>query len=202
MSRLLTLPVFLLALLLTTVGVGQSAKPLDGKQLETIWADFIQNDEAGTRKAIESIRIMKGSPKLAVPFLKERLKVVPPLNPKKIAQCIADLDHKDFETREKASKDLATMGDLVTPALERKRAEKDLSPEVSGRLDVLLGKLEKDVLTAGDLRTHRAILTLQEIGTPEAKAVLESLSNGAEGAWSTQCAKKALAQLASQTSAK
>jgi hypothetical protein len=50
-------------------------------------------------------------------------------------------------------------------------------------------------MTAAELRGVRAIETLALIGTPEAKAVLQDLAKGGEGALLTEQAKLALKRL-------
>jgi hypothetical protein len=53
--------------------------------LGALWNDFSQNDDAGTKKAWQGISTMIKSPRLAVPFLKDRLKPVPRPDPKAIS---------------------------------------------------------------------------------------------------------------------
>ena len=95
--------------------------PLTAPQLEAVWTDFGMNDDDGTHKALEGMAGMIATPKLAVPFLKPRSKPVVGLDPQRLQQCIADLDAKDFKTREKANKDLEAFGPFAATALEKAR---------------------------------------------------------------------------------
>jgi len=173
---------------------GKEAPAPTAKQVEAIWADLIQNDDAGSKQALAGMRSLMAAPQLAVPFLKERLKPVPALDAKRIEKCLADLDDNNFMIRDAAAKELEAMGALAAPALERKLQEK-LVLETQRRLEGLLEKMERHVLTAGELRTVRAIEVLHGIATPEAIALLRTLSKGADGAVTTVQAKRALANL-------
>lgn len=190
-----------LVLLLVLVGViraepGQkkAAVPLTARQLESAWADFGLSDDAGTAKALESIEAMTATPGLAVPFLKERLKPVPAPDGKRIQQLIADLDGKDFKTRDKAAKELEALGPLAAPALEKLLQEK-LPLDLQRRVEGLLERGENRLLTIDELRTIRGIEVLRGIGNPEAVVVLEALAKGADGAVITAQARKALSGL-------
>src|SRR5207249_1344113 len=107
---------------------------------------------------------------------------------------LADLDHKDFKVRDKASKELQKLGDLAAPALEKLRKDKP-SLELANRIDDLIKRIDKNVLSVDDLQAHRAIMALKEIGNADAKAVLENLAKGADGALVTENARKALAEI-------
>jgi hypothetical protein len=172
----------------------ERGQPLQAADLEAIWKDFTQNDDAGTKKAWQGITAMTQAPQLAVPFLKERLKPVPRPDPKRIEQCLADLDSGNFKTREKAMQELEGLGDMALPALDKKLAEKTLSVEARRRMETLAQR-PRTVLTGEELRSLRAVEVLEGIGTPEARAVLTNLARGGEGAVLTEQARRALARL-------
>jgi hypothetical protein len=136
-----------------------------------------------------------------VTFLKGRLKPVPPLDSKRIDQWLTDLDSRDFNTREQAAKGLQEAGELALPALEKKLTEKTVSLEARRRMGALLENT-KTVLSADELRQVRAIEVLEEIGSAEARDLLDSLAHGGEGALLTEQAKKALSRLARQPGSK
>jgi hypothetical protein len=162
--------------------------------LEALWNDFSQNDDAGTKKAWQAILTMIQSPRLAVPFLKDRLKPVPRPDMKRIDQWLAELDSGDFRMREQATKNLHEVGELAFPALEKKLGEKVLSLEARRRMEALLEKT-KTVTSGEELRSIRAVEVLEGIGTPDAKEILEIVARGGEGAVVTEQAKKAVARL-------
>jgi hypothetical protein len=169
--------------------------PLTAPQIEAVWTDFGMNDDDGTHKALEGMAGMIATPKLAVPFLKARLKPVVGPDPQRVQQCIADLDAKDFKTREKADKDLEAFGPFAATALEKALQEKP-PIDLAKRLEKLLKKTEQQVLSLEELRAVRAIEVLRGIGGAEAKAVLEPLAKGADASIITVQARQALAALA------
>jgi hypothetical protein len=169
---------------------------LQPADLEAIWKDFTQNDDAGSKKAWQGIATMIQYPQAAVPFLKERLKPVPRADQKRIDQCLEDLDSRNFKRREKAMKDLEEFGQSAVPLLDRKLAEQTLSLESRRRLEALAQRLTKTTLSGDELRSLRGIEVLEGIGTPEAMAILKELAAGGEGAALTVQARKAVARLA------
>jgi hypothetical protein len=197
-----------LALVLTGAAGTQAAppekseRPLQPAELAAIWKDFTEHDDAGTKKAWQGIAAMMQAPQLAVPFLKERVKPVPHADQKRIDQCLADLDSRNFKTREKAVKELEGFGQLAVPSLDRKLAEKDLSLETRRRAVDLAQKLNKTVLSGDELRAIRAVEVLEGIGTAEAIAVLKDLAGGGDGPALTEQARKALARLARRSEGK
>jgi hypothetical protein len=168
--------------------------PLTAKRLEAVWADFLLIDDAGTRKAQQGISLLAGAPDLAVPFIRERVKLVPVPDTKRLGLLITDLDSSDFRTREVATRELEKLGPLAAPALEKKLTEK-LGLETERRVESILGHVTRTVLTSQELRAVRAIRVLEAINTPEAVAVLQDLAKGADGAVETAEAQQALATL-------
>ena len=69
-------------------------------------------------------------------------------------------------------------------------------PEVRRRLERLLQVLEGVVASGERLQAVRAVEVLEQIGTAEAKQLLQSLASGAPGARLTQEAKASLERLA------
>ena len=118
--------------------------------------------DADAEKAFRASRILLAHPDRAIPILKERLKPVSPPDLARIAELLKGLGDEDFATREKASGQLEKFGDLAEPALREA------------------------------LRWSRALEVLEQAGTREAVALLETLAKGAPGAWLT---KEAIASL-------
>jgi hypothetical protein len=101
-----------------------------------------------------------------------------------------------FDTRQKASAELADLAEIAEPAL--RAAMKDPpSAEVRRRVEDLLEKVKTSpyVLSGERLRSWRALEALEQCGTPESCEVLCSLAKGDAAARLTREAKLALERL-------
>jgi RNA polymerase sigma factor (sigma-70 family) len=167
---------------------------LTAKELDALWADLASDDGA---KAYGAARLLRADPARSVPFLQERLKpkAAGP-DEKKVKQLIADLDAEEFDKREAATKDLEKLGQAAESALRAALAAGP-SAEAKVRLERLLKLLsgESQALTAEQQRDVRAVRVLEQVGTPEAKKLLEALAKESAGWWVTQEAREALRRL-------
>ena len=156
--------------------------------LDGLWNDLLGND-AGRAYAAAS-RLVR-SP-AGVKLLGQKLApVAPPPDADRVARLVKSLDSDEFAVREKASRELAGLGEAAEPIL-RKALEAGLPAESRRRLKEALEKLSP----ADEwLRTERAVEALELAGTPESKQVLQSLAEGAAGARRTREAKAALTRL-------
>jgi WD40 repeat protein len=166
---------------------------LTAAELQAEWVALAKPD---AKPAFQAQRRLIASPAEAVAFIKKEL---PPakataVEAKKLAQLVADLDSEAFETRDEAYRTLEKLGTLAEPAL-RKAREGKVSLEMRRRIDDLLDKVDRGTLTAEELQGTRGVEVLERIATPEARAVLATLAEGAPPAYLTQQAKKALARL-------
>jgi hypothetical protein len=192
-------PIFA-TLTLAIIGLASAAAPenepakLTARQLEAVWADLIQLDDAGTKKAQDGVRALIAVPHLAVPFIRERVKPVPVPDQKRLGLLIVDLESSDFRTREAATRELEKLGPLAAPALEKKLTEK-LGLETQRRVEAILQHIDRTVLTTEEMRGIRAVEVLQGIASDGASAVLKDLAKGADGAVVTLRARHALACL-------
>jgi WD40 repeat protein len=158
---------------------------------EDLWADLAHDDVA---RADVAIRTFVALPEQAVPFLKTRLQPAAPLEAGLLDRLLADLDSPQFETREKATKELEILGDRAEAAL-RKYLTGEPTPEGRKRAQQLLDRVEKRILTAEQLRILRALEVLEQIGGVEARKVLTGLAAGAADDRQTREAKAALERL-------
>jgi RNA polymerase sigma factor (sigma-70 family) len=160
---------------------------LTAAALDNLWADLASEDAS---KAYQAIWKLAASPAQTVSLLKERIQPVPHGDSVRIARFLADLDSDTFEVRDKATKELERLADSAQAAL-RETLAKAPSVEVRRRVEQLLAKLDGLGTKGEPLRTSRAIETLERIGTPEARQLLDKLAAGAPGAWQTREAKAA-----------
>src|SRR5262249_40907982 len=154
--------------------------------------------EAAT--AYPTVWAMAGSPKTAVPFLREHLKPVLPADPQKLTKLIADLDSDQFAARQKAGEELETLGELPEEAVS-KRPEGKPSLEVRQRVEALLQKNPSPQLSGERLRALRAITAIEAMGSAEARQLLEQLAQGMSRARVTQEAKAAVERLRARPAA-
>jgi hypothetical protein len=133
------------------------------------WADLAGSD---ARRAYQAIRTLAAVPEQSIPFLRQEL-AERPVDVKRIAALLKDLDDDEFEVRDKAMAELAKQGPEIEPLL-REALARQPSAEVNNRVRRLLDKLaEKGHPEA--LRRRRALEALLMIGTPEAMKIRAGL---------------------------
>jgi hypothetical protein len=164
-------------------------KPLTAADLKAIWTALASDDAP---QAFRMMQKLVGSPKDAVAYLSQRLKPVAAADAKHVARLIADLGSSVFQTRERAAKELDQLGEGALAACRAALAG-NLSEEVRRRLEAYTKKVTG--LAPQRLRTIRALEALEMCGTPESRAVLAALADGAPDANLTLQARAALKRL-------
>jgi WD40 repeat protein len=162
--------------------------------LEPCWKALASDDARAANRAVWQLAKL---PARSVPMLSERMRRVPRVDVGRINRLIADLDDDDFGVRTRATAALQSLGDVAEASL-RKAYRAPPSEEVRRRVEELLTKLAAPVPPAGQLRLLRALAVLEEVGTPEARRLLESLADGEPDARLTQEARTVLERLARQ----
>jgi hypothetical protein len=161
---------------------------------EALWLELGTQD-AG--RAGQVITRLAGTPGAAA-FLRERMG---PILERafRVDRLIGDLDHRSFAVRERASRELVGLGELAESAL-RRAAEEMASLETHRRIVLLLAKLPKaeegEITYSPRLRLSRALMVLEQIGTPQARQALQEVARGPQGARLAQEARAALERLA------
>jgi hypothetical protein len=89
---------------------------------------------------------------------------------------------------------LARLGNQAEPAL-KEAMERNPPLEVVRRIESILEKLEKGVLSPDQIRQVRAIESLERMRTPEAGAVLKKVAAQTPASVMTQDAQEALRRL-------
>jgi outer membrane protein assembly factor BamB len=168
---------------------GATFAPLTAEEWPAAWEQFAKPDGV---KAYQFARRMHATPAEAVAFLKAKLTPAAPPDPAVLAKWIGKLDAPAFADRQRAVKELRSLGELAVPEL-RRVLETTESAEVRERIEKLLSADAKP--TPDAVRSARAVEVLEWIGTPAAKAALKAAAAGAEGSRQTREAAAALARM-------
>ncbi len=116
------------------------------------WWDALRSDNPG--EAYKAVWRFVAVPEQTLPFLAASLQPAKPSKPIDVARLIDDLDNDQFQVREKASRELAKLGESVGEAL-RKAKRGNLSLEQARRIDRLLAALANPVPDPEQLREPR-----------------------------------------------
>jgi hypothetical protein len=174
---------------------GAARKLKDGEAAQ-LWKDLAGDDFAKVRGAM---LLLVGDPGQAVSLLREQLKPVPPLDAKIVAGLITALGSDQFEDRSAAFRELRGLGERATEPL-RQAMKGTTELELRRRIEQLLDEADRDAQGPDRTRMRRAIQVLEVAGTPAARQLLRTLSEGASGAQLTESAKGALDRLGKQPS--
>ena len=132
----------------------RAARPRPGavtfrrEQLENFW-DRLGGDGPDAYLAIQ---YLAQAPEQAVPLLAARVR---PVEMRRIERLLRDLDSDDFETRERASAELAALGASADRTLREALKAKPISAEKRRRLRELLATLETGEPAPESLRAVR-----------------------------------------------
>ncbi len=151
----------------------KTAANLTTMDLESRWAELGGESATAAHQAIGALVL---SPKEAVPFLRERLKPAVAVDAGKIRKWLAELDSEVFATRQVATKELEAVADEADQTIKN-ALERDLPLETRRRLEQILKTLV-DSPPPEIVRSIRAIMVLERIASPEARAVLATLGKG------------------------
>jgi dipeptidyl aminopeptidase/acylaminoacyl peptidase len=157
---------------------------------ENLWAALAGDDAP---RAWRAMGALTAAPE-TVAFLKERLQPTA-VDRQRILALVADLDSDEFTVRGKAVKELKQFGPEARPVFREVFAGKP-SAEVRKQLEALQDVSPLPVRPGQELRGIRAAAVLEQVGTPEARRLLESLAGGAPEARLTREAKASLERLA------
>jgi hypothetical protein len=167
---------------------------LPAADAEARWAMLQSND---AQQAFAAICDLTAAPQQAAALLRDQLKPAPAIDMALVEKLIAQLDDPTYKVRQKATGELLKLGERVVPAIDKTLAA-GTPLETKKRLEDVRDRLTSFVFTDEKLRLYRAIEVLEQIGTPEARQVLQSLAEGAPGAFSTTTAQAALARSSGQ----
>ncbi len=159
--------------------------------LTTAWDELARTEAAPAFKAQGRLR---AAPAKAVTLLAARLKPAEPVDAKRLAALIADLDRPQFAMRQKATDALKQLGKRAATAL-RQATQKAASEELRRRTSALLADMAKSPPLPEELQALRAVEALEWIATSDARQLLAELSKGDPDAELTRTARAALKRL-------
>jgi WD40 repeat protein len=167
---------------------GRDLSPTD---LRTLWDDLGGADAPRAHRALWALA---AAPRQAVPWMAARLRPAAEASSDRLNRLIADLDSDQFAVREKAAEELLDRAQAAEPLL-RKALAGDLAPEAERRIEGVLAAQADMALSREGLRSLRAVAALEQMGTPEARLLLERLAGGDPTIRTTQEARAALVRL-------
>jgi WD40 repeat protein len=177
---------------LDTTVLGYDVRPPQGEgTLADAWQALA---DAGAKAGFRAQGRFLAEPARAVEWFQLRLKPAGRPDPSRVQALIADLDHDDFATRERATGELKDHWPAPAAAL-REVLAKSPSAEARRRAEGLLREMEEGVTPRYELRAVRAVEVLEWMATPEARAHLTELAKGAPDARLTREAAAACKRL-------
>ena len=166
------------------------AKAVLPPEAEGWWADLAGDD---AEKAFTAVLALGDKPAVAVNLLGSKLRPAAAPDRKRIAALIGDLGSDEFAARERASEELAKLGEVAELALRRVAAGSDT--EARSRARKLLKAIDPPIRDGGRLRAIRSAEALEMVGTDEARRLLAWLATGAPEATLTREAAASLRRL-------
>jgi WD40 repeat protein len=144
-----------------------AAVALTDKELKSLGEALASGDAA---KGLKAMRALAASPEQAVTFLEQLVDL--PAPSKEVSKLVADLNAKDFKTREAALAELLKL-DKENAALIQRLLDEQPNEEVRKRLEKVLEKWDVQPLPPSyALRELRAVEVLEQIGNKEARELL------------------------------
>jgi RNA polymerase sigma factor (sigma-70 family) len=169
--------------------------PLTEDELTAAWE---QLKEAGKgEETLKAVRQLAGAGEQTLALLRKHYARPATAAPEAVARLVADLRHKKFAVRQKASDELLRLGPYAEPAL-RRALEGKPEEEVRRRVQDLLAKMERpdDPQPLGEaLRAWRAVWVAERVGTAAARALLREWADRSRSVRLTAEARAALRRL-------
>ena len=128
---------FLFSLALVVAAVSQNGSATESRiqrQFENLWTELGSADQAKARQAASALVAQSAT---TVSFLEKRLRPVDVPDAGHLARLINDLDSNRYRDRQKAAKEIESLGELAEPLLIQTLANRP-SLEVRRRIEQIL----------------------------------------------------------------
>jgi hypothetical protein len=169
----------------------KNASAPGSEELTKFWAKLLETD---AKAAYEAMALLATQPKTAVEMIRAEIKPAASApDDAALDRLLGELNDAKFAIREEATRKLDGLGEAAIAGM-RARIEK-ATPEAHRRIVEFLNKHDTGVPTPAQLRECRALEILEQLNTPESRAVLTELAKGAPTARLTQSAAAALARI-------
>jgi hypothetical protein len=169
-----------------------AAARIDDVETAKLWAELQSENDLRFQLAVKALR---AAPKQAVALFRKQVVPVSKERQEQLEMRIAELDDEDFSRRDRAMKQLQGIAFEFAPLLEARH--KSAAPgEVRNRLAFILRQMSAEKSPESLLRERRVVALLEQLGTPEARQLLTTLADGAQGARLTVDARDALGRMA------
>jgi len=176
---------------LTAEQLNPKAAQVDEAPPEKLWDELTTENELRLDRVVKAL---KGAPGPTVMMLAEKLTPVGKEPAVQVEQRLIDLDDTVPARREAATKDLAAVAHRFAPLLQA-RLEGSAPGEVRNRLSFILKKMAEEPTPMELVRDLRGVGLAEQIGSPDALALLRKLAAGADKARVTEEARAAVARL-------
>ena len=147
---------------------------MTAKEFDNLWIVLAGKDAGKAHTAIWTLSV---NAEQAVPFLKARLHPVAPMDPKRLARLMSELDSENFATRQQATQELERLAEQAAPTL-RQALNGKATVELRRRVEGLLVNISTQMPSSEQLRQLRSIEILEHIATTGSRQVLQALSAG------------------------
>jgi WD40 repeat protein len=147
------------------------------EELPALWDELHNPSALRARRGMFALE-RKGEQTVAL--FEQHLRPAGGVEGKRLAGLIADLDNDAYAVRERASRELERLGEQARPAL-RATLERRVSLEARRRIEKLLALPAKPVRPRDRVPELRALEILEQLGTPRARLLVDSLCGGDPG---------------------
>jgi RNA polymerase sigma factor (sigma-70 family) len=168
---------------------GRKTEAPNRDRLNVLWRSLVETPD----KVYPAVWEMLDHPTQSLPFLKEKLTPVQPIEEKRVRQLLVQLDSDSFEEREKANRQLLALGEQFLPILRQTLNDRP-TPETKRRAEDILELLARGP-SAEQMRLLRALAVLEWNNRPDAVEHLRHLASGAPSSSLTRAAKAAVRRL-------
>jgi WD40 repeat protein len=164
---------------------GHKGETPNRDRLNNLWRSLAETPD----KAYPAVWEMLEHPSQSVPFLKDKIPPIQPVDEKRVRELLARLDADSFAEREEASRQLLALGDQFLPML-RQALEDHPTLEMRKRLESILETLGRGP-SREQLRLLRALAVLEWSDSAESGEHLRRLAEGTPQAALTKAARAA-----------